>query len=204
MITLRHSPTSPYVRKVMMTLIECGLEGSVTLIRTDAWSPETDLPKDNPLGKVPALSLGDGTVLYDSPVICEYLDTLHDGHRLFPAPGPARWAALRQQALGDGLNDAAVLRRLELNRPDGERSQTWADRQARAVARACDTLEDEAAAGGLPLTPTIGTLSILCALGYLDFRFAADDWRRGRPALAAWFEKATDRDSYRRTAPPAG
>jgi len=201
MITLRYSPTSPYVRKVVMTLIECGLEESVTLVRTDAWSPDTDLPKDNPLGKVPALSLGDGTVLYDSPVICEYLDTLHDGPRLFPAPGPARWTALRQQALGDGLNDAAVLRRLELNRPAGERSQAWADRQARAVARACDALETEAP--GLSLAPTIGTVSILCALGYLDFRFAADAWRRGRPALAAWFEQAAARDSYRRTAPPA-
>jgi len=198
---LRYSATSPYVRKVMIVAIECGLDGSIELQTTDAWSPETDLPKSNPLGKVPALILDDGTTLFDSPVICEYLDTLHDGTRLFPAPGPARWAALRQQALADGICDAAILRRLEGNRPDGEKSASWMERQRKAVARACDALEAEA--GTLPLTPTIGTLAVLAALGYLDFRFGHEDWREGRPALKAWFDKASVRDSYRRTAPPA-
>jgi len=198
---LRYSATSPYVRKVMMVAIECGLDSSLHLEATDAWSPETDLPKDNPLSKVPALVLADGTVLFDSPVICEYLDTLHDGARLFPPPGPARWAALRQQALADGVCDAAILRRLEGNRPDGEKSATWVERQRTAMARACDALEAEAAA--LPLEPTIGTLAILSTLGYLDFRFGQEDWREGRPALTAWFDKASQRDSYRRTAPPA-
>ncbi len=198
---LRYSATSPYVRKVMIVAIECGLDPSIELQNTDAWSPQTDLPKDNPLGKVPALILDDGTALYDSPVICEYLDTLHDGPRLFPSPGPARWAALRQQALADGICDAAILRRLEGNRPEGEQSATWKERQRVAVARACDVLEAEA--GTLPLEPTIGTLAILSTLGYLDFRFGHEDWREGRPALKAWFEQASDRDSYRRTAPPA-
>lgn len=197
---LRYSATSPYVRKVMMVAIECGLDVAIDLENTDAWSPETDLPKDNPLGKVPALVLDDGTVLYDSPVICEYLDTLHDGARLFPPPGPARWAALRQQALADGLCDAAILRRLEGNRPDGEKSAKWSERQRLAVARACDTLETEAAT--LPLDATIGTLAILAALGYLDFRFGQEDWRIGRPHLTAWFGKASQRDSFRRTVPP--
>ncbi|HYG85720.1 MAG TPA: glutathione S-transferase N-terminal domain-containing protein [Azospirillum sp.] len=197
---LRYSSTSPYVRKVMMVAIECGLDSSIELQNTDAWSAETDLPKDNPLGKVPALILDTGMVLYDSPVICEYLDTLHDGPRLFPPPGPARWTALRQQALADGICDAAILRRLEGNRPDGEKSAAWAERQRLAVARACDALEAEAAS--LPAEPTIGTLAILAALGYLDFRFGHEDWRPGRPALAAWFEKAAARDSVRRTAPP--
>lgn len=198
---LRYSPTSPFVRKVMMVAIECGLDGGLDLEKTDAWSPQTDLPKHNPLSKVPALILDDGTTLYDSPVICEYLDTLHDGARLFPPPGPARWAALRQQALADGICDAAVLRRLELNRADGERSPAWAERQRLAVARACDALEAEAAS--LPTEPTIGTLAVLAALAYLDFRWGHEDWRQDRPTLAAWFRTASDRESFRRTAPPA-
>lgn len=198
---LRHSHTSPYARKVMMVAIECGLDQSIELQTTDAWSPETDLPKDNPLGKVPALVLPGGPTLYDSPVICEYLDTLHDGTRLFPPTGPARWTALRQQALADGVCDAAILRRLEGNRPDGEKSASWAERQRVAMARACDALEAEA--GTLPLEPTIGTLAILSTLGYLDFRFGHENWRPGRPALTAWFEQASNRDSFRRTAPPS-
>ncbi|UKJ74613.1 glutathione S-transferase N-terminal domain-containing protein [Azospirillum brasilense] len=197
---LRWSPTSPYVRKVAMVLIECGLDSAVEKQVTNAWAPDTDLPADNPLGKVPALILDDGSALYDSPVIAEYLDTLHDGPRLFPASGPARWTALRQQALADGICDAAILRRLELQRPDGERSESWADRQRRAVARALDVLEAEAPA--LDGTLTIGTLSILVALGYLDFRFGHEHWRVGRPELAAWFASASDLDSFRRTAPP--
>jgi glutathione S-transferase len=201
MMTLRYSPTSPYVRKVMMVLMECGLEDAVELVKTDAWSPDTDLPADNPLGKVPALIVQDGVTLFDSPVICEYLDTLHDGARLFPPPGPARWAALRQQALADGICDAAILRRLEGNRPDGEKSPPWMERQRAAVTRACDALEAEAAS--LPDHMTIGTVAILAALGYLDFRFGHEDWRPGRPALAAWFGRASARDSFRRTAPPA-
>ncbi|MCW2243976.1 glutathione S-transferase C-terminal domain-containing protein [Azospirillum canadense] len=197
---LRWSPTSPYVRKVMMVAIECGLENAIEKQTTNAWAADTDLPTDNPLCKVPALVLEDGTTLFDSPVVAEYLDTLHDGPRLFPATGPARWAALRQQALADGICDAAILRRLESQRPDGEKSPNWMERQRRAVTRALDVLEAEAA--GLGDTPTIGTLALLVALGYLDFRFGHEDWRQGRPALTRWFESMSARDSYRRTEPP--
>lgn len=197
---LRWSPTSPYVRKVVMVAIECGLENAIEKQATNAWAPDTDLPTDNPLGKVPALILKDGTALYDSPVIAEYLDTLHDGPRLFPLHGPARWTALRQQALADGICDAAILRRLESQRPDGEKSPNWMERQRRAVTRALDVLEGEAAQLGDTLT--IGTLAILVALGYLDFRFGQEDWREGRPALAAWFKAMSARDSFRRTEPP--
>ncbi len=199
---LRYSTTSPYARKVLMVAIECGLDASIELQSTDAWSPQTDLPKDNPLGKVPALILDTGDALYDSPVICEYLDTLHDGARLFPPPGPARWTALRLQALADGICDAAILRRLENNRPDGEKSAAWAERQRLSIARACDALEAEAASFSIE-EPTIGTLAVVVTLAYLDFRWGQEDWRPGRPALTAWFAKATDRDSVRRTAPPA-
>lgn len=201
MMKLRWSATSPYVRKVMMVLIERGLDSAVERQQTDAWSPETDLPTDNPLGKVPALVLENGTTLFDSPVIAEYLDSLGSGPALFPAAGPARWTALRLQALADGICDAAILRRLETNRPDGEKSIAWADRQGRAVARALDLLEAEA--DGLGGELTIGTLAVMVALGYLDFRFGHEPWREGRPKLATWFATASDRDSFRRTAPPA-
>lgn len=205
MLTLRWSPTSPYVRKVMMLLIERGLEDRVERVATDPWSADTDLPRDNPLGKVPALTLEDGTTLFDSPVIVEYLDSLGDHSLdgrapLFPPAGPARWTALRQQAIADGICDAAILRRLESMRPDGEKSANWMERQRKAVARSLDLLEAEAAS--LEGEPTIGSLSVLVALGYLDFRFGHEDWREGRPALTGWFTKASDRDSLRRTAPP--
>ncbi|MBP2301356.1 glutathione S-transferase N-terminal domain-containing protein [Azospirillum picis] len=201
MMKLRWSATSPYVRKVMMVVIERGLADLVERVPTDPWSADTDLPEDNPLGKVPALTLETGTTLFDSPVIVEYLDSLGDRPPLLPPAGPARWAALRLQAVADGICDAAILRRLEAQRPDGEKSATWMERQRRAVARALDLLESEAPS--LDGDLTIGTLSVLVALGYLDFRFGHEDWRAGRPALAAWHEAAADRDSVRATAPPA-
>src|SRR5689334_5968404 len=140
---LRFSPTSPYVRKVMMVIHELGLTDRVQLETTDAWSPTTTLPTTNPLGKVPALVLDDGSALFDSPVIAEYLDSLPGGGTapLFPASGPARWTALRQQALADGICDAAILRRLEGNRPEQIRSTDWMESQRAAVARTVDVLE---------------------------------------------------------------
>lgn len=198
---LRYSPTSPYVRKVTMTIIECGLENQVERVLTNAWAEDTDLPADNPLGKVPALVPDDGPALFDSPVICEYLDSRHGGAPLFPAIGPARWAALRFQAIGDGLNDAAVLRRLEVMRPDGERSDKWAARQAAAMTRSLDALEADADA--LAAGFTIGSIAVMAALGYLDLRFADDNWRNDRPKLAAWFAEMAQRPSYLSTLPPA-
>lgn len=196
---LRWSPTSPYVRKATATLIETGLEDRVERITTNAWDPATDLARDNPLGKVPALITDGGEVLYDSPVICEYLDSLHDGRKLFPRSGGDRWTALRRQALGDGIIDAAVFRLLEGRRPPELQSQPWVDRQRAVVSRGLDALEDEAGALGGAIT--IGHLAIACALGYLDFRFPGDDWRAGRPGLAAWYDSMTDRRSIRDTVP---
>lgn len=194
---LRYSATSPYVRKVTMTVIECGLQDKVERQPTNAWAEDTDLPADNPLGKVPALVLADGTCLFDSRVICEYLDSLNAGAKLFPAQGPARWAALRLQALGDGLNDAAVARRLEAIRPDGERSEKWIARQAAAMPRALDVLEREV--DGFKDSFDIGTISVMSALGYLDLRFTEDKWRDGRPRLTAWFDVVSARPSYQET-----
>ena len=196
---LYFSHASPYARKVRMAALEVGLLDRTTLEVTDAWSATKGLPDDNPLCKVPTLVLDDGTALFDSPVICEYLDHLGGGS-LFPPAGPARWQALRLQALGDGLCDAAVARRLETMRTDNLRSDSWIARQTAAMVRACDTLESWA--DDLSGSVTIGTLAVATALGYLDLRFADDTWRAGRPKLAAWFEEAAKRSSFLATKPP--
>ena len=136
---LNHSPTSPYVRKVMACAIARGLDGRIALDATNPHQSPPELLRVNPLSRVPALLLDDGTALYDSPVICEYLDGLGDAPPLFPAPGPARWAALRQQALGDGIMDAAVPRRREMGLPPDEGRTAFIERQRDAVARCCPT-----------------------------------------------------------------
>ena len=199
---LRYSATSPYVRKVMMVIHERGLSDRVELEKTDAWSSTTDLPSTNPLGKVPALELDDGTALFDSPVIVEYLDSESGpGNGLLPPPGPDRWTALRFQALADGICDAAILRRLEGNRPEQLRSTDWMERQRAAVARSVDALEADAAKLGERFT--IGSVAVLAALGYLDFRFGHEDWRAGHPTLTAWFDAESKRDSFVSTTPPS-
>lgn len=203
---LRHSPTSPFVRKVMVLAHEAGLAGRIETVPTAPGADEETLARDNPLGKVPALVTDDGAVLYDSAVICEYLDSLHDGVRAFPAAGAARWTALCRQALADGILDAAVLRRYEELRPAAQQSAEWIERQQRKVARGLDALEADAAAGGLagPAGPlSIGDIAVACALGYLDLRYPGEDWRGGRPALAAWYAGAAKRPSMAATAPVA-
>jgi len=199
---LHHNTASPYVRKVMAVAIETGLDQRLETVNTavSPINPHDDLNRSNPLGKIPALVLDDGTILYDSRVICEYLDTLHDGHRLFPFQGPARWTALRRQALADGILDAAVNLRYEtFLRPEAQRWATWIDNQRLKALRACDQLETEA--GSLSGLVDIGTLSIGCALGYLDFRFPDWGWREGRAALAGWHQVFNHRPSLAGTTP---
>lgn len=196
---LRYSTTSPYVRKVTSTAHELGLFDRLELVPTNAWDPASDLPEDNPLGKIPTLLLDDGEVLYDSPVICAYLDALA-GDRLLPGAGPERWRVLRNEALGDGVLDAAVLVFLERNRRgEGERSAWWEQLQLDTLARSLDAMEPLAAGfeGGVDL----GQLTFGCALGYLDFRFPELHWREGRPALDRWYEGFVDRPSLQATMP---
>ena len=198
---LRYSPASPYVRKVMVLALETGLAGKLEKIPTTVspTKPSQDVAKDNPLIKVPALVLDDGQTLFDSPVICEYLDSLHGGAKLFPASGPARWTALRRQALGDGILDAAILTRYEGIRPDGFKWPDWIEGQMTKVRTALAELEREAdKLGG---TVDIGTITIGCALGYLDFRFASEDWRAKHPKLAAWYASFAARPSMKETVP---
>ncbi len=201
---LRFLPTSPYVRKVMVTALEAGLGERLDKVPTSPQADEDSLIEHNPLSKVPTLVLDDGAVLYDSPVICEYLDSLHDGPRMFPTGGTERWTALRNQALADGITDALMLRRYEGMRPEELRSADWVARQERKVVRGLDALETEAEAGNLadPAGPlTIGEIAIACALGYMDLRFADDDWRHNRPALASWYEDIAQRPSIKATVP---
>ena len=181
-----------------MTGLEDRIE-PVTRLMTPI-QPDADLVRDNPIGKVPCLVTDDGTALYDSRVVCEYLDSLHDGPKMFPAAGPARWTALRRQAEGDGIMDAGVLARYEtFLRPQERRWPEWIDAQKLKFRRALASLEDEA--GTFGGTVDIGTITIGCALGYLDFRYADEDWRPARPRLAAWFERFAARPAMARTAP---
>lgn len=199
---LHYHATSPYVRKVMAVAIETGLEDRLEPVAATMTpvKPDADLARDNPLGKVPCLVTDDGAALYDSRVICEYLDSLHDGPKVFPPSGAARWAVLRRQAEGDGIMDAAVLTRYEtFLRPEERRWPEWIEGQKQKFRRALDALEDEVDAFGEAID--IGTITIGCALGYLDFRYGNEDWRSTRPRLAAWFERMSERPSLARTAP---
>ncbi len=202
MMQLHWSPRSPYVRKVMIAAHEMGLADRLECVRTvvGGTAPHLELMRDNPLGKIPTLVLADGTAIYDSPVIIEYLDTLHDGPKLYPAAWPARLAALRRHALGQGMLDIALAWLGERFRPAERQSEPhmalW-----RTKLRACvDALEQEAdalAASGF----TVGHLAVGVALAYLDFRFADLAWRDGHPRLAAWHATFDARPSVRANPP---
>jgi len=196
---LHYSPTSPFVRKVSVVALETGLDSRIEPIPANVWDPSNKVADYNPLGKIPALGTEGGETLFDSPVICEYLDSLHDGLKLFPPPGGARWTALRRQALADGILDAGVLRLLESRRSESEQSAGWIARQSAAVTRGLDALEDEAEELSGPVT--IGHIAIGCAVGWLEFRFGDDDWRGNRPALARWYDNFARRPSMERTVP---
>lgn len=178
-------------------IIAAGLEGQVTMVTSNPHESPAELLAANPLSRVPTLVTDDGLGLFDSPVICEYLD--HIGQSaLFPPTGPARWRALKQQAIGDGMMDAAVTRRGEQGRPVEAARQAAMARQAAAVARSLDLLEADVPADHLD----IGTLAIACALGYLDFRFASEPWRAAHPKLAAWEARMAERPELAQTRPP--
>ena len=197
---LSHSPTSPFVRKVLVAAHETGLADRIELLDMTSSDAKTAIDQVNPLGKVPAMILDDGTTLMDSPLLCEYLDSLHGGRKLFPESGGARWSALRQQAIGDGVMDAAVARVGEARRPESERSPDFVEKQTAKIAHSLDLLEREAES--LQSDPTIGRIAVGCALGYLDFRAPNEGWRTGRPKLAAWYEGFAARPSMAVTTPP--
>ncbi len=201
---LFYNPASPFVRKVLITAIECGLEDRVQKhpLALTPVNANDDLNTQNPLGKIPALVLDDGSTLYDSRVICEYLNSLAGGKgsaTLFPE-GEDRWKALRLSACGDGICDAAVTVRYEtFVRPEQYRWGDWIEGQKNKFRRAVAVLENEVA--GFENTLDIGTISIAVALDYIDFRYADEAWRDSAGALAEWHKRFVQRPSFQQTAP---
>ena len=186
---LFYSAASPFVRKVRLAAALRGISDRIELVATDTMASPPELLAANPLSKIPALVRDDGATLFDSPVICEYLDTIGEAPPLFPASGEARWTALRLQALADGIMDAAVAAVYEGRRPQEDARSANIARQKAAIARALDLAEAEADTLEAPWT--IGSVTLVAALGYLDFRLGADAWRTGRPRLAAWYERVS-------------
>ena len=184
---LRSSPASPFGRKVRIAISLLGLADKIEVRETDLNDPADSIRVQNPLGKVPALIVDDGTVYYDSRVILEYLDHLAGGGRIIPREAAARFAALRLQALCDGICDASLLQIYEDRyRSADKRVQSWLDRQAEKVARGLGVLE--AAPPKLDPVPDVGQIALACALGYRDLRFGGS-WRKDHPRLLAWHDK---------------
>lgn len=201
MMKLTLSPTSPYVRKARAVIIERGLGDRVELVPTDPWNDADPLPKTNPLGRVPALVGEDGEVYAGSSLVVEYLDSLEGGRRLYPAEGSERFRALRLYALAEGILDSSINCVIELlRRPEDKRWTGWVARQHEKIRRTLDVLEP--LVPGLAAEPTIGEINLACALGYLDLRLPDLEWRKGRPALAAWYEEVAKRPSLAETVPP--
>lgn len=187
MMILRFSPSSPFVRKVRIAIALVGLASEVTLERADTTNPDDSLRQINSLGKIPVLIAEDGGAIYDSRVILDYLDERAGGGKIIPRQGRERLAALRLQALCDGILDASILtvyegrfRKPEMHEPK------WLDLQVGKVSRALAVLE--AAQTPIDPVPHVGQIALACALGYRDFRFAGD-WRPDHPKLVAWLDR---------------
>jgi glutathione S-transferase len=199
---LFYAATSPFVRKCLVSAHELGLRERLELVSAAPHPVNRDrmLVASNPLGKIPTLITDEGTVLYDSRVICDYLNALADGP-LIPPQGPARWRVLVDQALADGVMDAAVLVRYEsAARPEKLRWNDWITGQLEKVT--CGLAELERRARDLAGRVDAGTIAVGCALGYLDLRFASLEWRDKCPDTAVWFEQFGKRESMAATRPP--
>ncbi len=194
---LYYSPTSPYVRKVMACAITRGLEGRIDKHASNPHASPADLVADNPLSKVPCLVTDDGLALFGSQLICEYLDSLGEELPLFPDHGAPRWRALKFQSLGDGILDAAVPCRGEQGKPREDARDAQIARFKAAIARTLDVLEADPPHKHID----IGSITVACALGYLDFRFAHDAWHQAHPKLAAWYEGFARNPGLAETAP---
>jgi glutathione S-transferase len=187
MLTVRTSDSSPFGRKVRIAIAVLGLDGKVAVAPASTQDPADPLRAQNPLGKIPVLLLEDGSALYDSRVILEYLDALAGGGRIIPSAAGPRLAALRLQALADGLMDASILIVYESRYRAPEKHEAkWLDMQAGKVARALAALEVAPPPVGTP--PDVGQIALACALGYRDHRFAGS-WRADQPRLVAWLDR---------------
>ena len=201
MLTLRSSPASPFGRKIRIAASVLGLDREIAIEPADTGNPSDTVRRQNPLGKIPALVLEDGMVLFDSRVILEYLDHRAGGGRIVPTDASARFAALRLQALADGIMDASILLIYEGRwRPADRHEPKWVDHQAGKVARALAALEADLPVLDTP--PDVGRIALACALGYQDFRFAGR-WRKDHPRLVAWLDHfAAAVPAYAATSPP--
>lgn len=198
---LHYAAASPFVRKVLVVADELGIKDQIELVNQAITpiAPADTLNADNPLGKIPALVLEDGTSLYDSAVIAEYLDAIGGGG-LMPASGIERWQTKTLEAQADGICDALVLTRYEtFLRPEAMRWPEWVRSQLGKAMRGLDSLEETADSWSDKLS--IGTIAVGCALGYADFRFAETGWRDSRPKVAAWYEAFAARPSMSTTKP---
>ncbi|MBZ6075454.1 glutathione S-transferase family protein [Microvirga puerhi] len=204
LLKLFFAPLSPFVRKVLVTAHETQQDHLIERVNS-APHPiyrDEDIARHNPLGQAPTAIADDGEVIYGSRVICEYLDAQSTALKVFPVASSARWRALVQQALGDGITDAALLARYEQNvRPAELRWDMWSATQMTKVTAGLDEVERLAKTFGEAVT--IGTITIACAIGYLDFRFGDLSWRSGRPAASQWYEWFAARPSMMATRPQA-
>jgi glutathione S-transferase len=196
--------TSPYVRKVRIVMAEKKLD--YTFLPEDVWSADTKIGASNPLGKVPCLVMEGAEAVFDSRVIVEYLDTLSPVGKLIPAQGRERAEVKTWEALADGVLDAAILARLEATWPgrtEEQRSEAWIQRQMGKIDAALIAmargLGDKAFCSGIHFS--LSDVAVGCALGYLDFRFPAIDWRSKHPSLAKLGEKLALRQSFVDTQP---
>ncbi len=186
MLVIRSSPASPFGRKVRIAAALCLLTEGLRIEPADTTDPDDSLREQNPFGKIPVLITDDGTALYDSRVIVEWMDVQAGGDVIIPR-GEARFAALTLQGLADGMMEASILIVYEQRfRPEEKRHQPWTDYQGEKVARALSVLE--AAPPAIGDRPHIGHIALACALGYRDFRFEGN-WRAGNPGLVAWLDE---------------
>lgn len=202
-IKLFHSPASPYVRKVLVTAHERGLIDRLEILPSAAGPVKRDMTivKHNSTGKVPCALIEGDEPVFDSRVICAYVDSLAPAQGTLYPQGPERFRILTLEALGDSILDACLLCRYEVAmRPEALRWQDWYDGQMAKIDSGLDDLENrwfDLLGAGFHA----GAVAVACTLGYLDFRFADKDWRGSHPKLAAWYEKASQRPSLQATQP---
>lgn len=197
---LYYANTSPYARKARVTIIEKGLDDRIETIFQNPFEDSADLVAANPLKRVPALVDDTGIAIFDSPVICAYLDTFGEGAKLIPE-GNNRWATLTGEAMADGILDAAFAIVMERRRPEEQQSEMWFGRWESAISRTLDAIEADLSSFEGEIS--LAQIALGCALGYLDFRLPDLEWRPGRTRLKFWFKENEKRPSMQATVPPS-
>ncbi|MCF6262450.1 MAG: glutathione S-transferase N-terminal domain-containing protein [Xanthomonadales bacterium] len=205
-IKLFYSPTSPYARKVLVVIKELKLDSEVEMVSVNPLLDNPELIAHNPLAKVPTLVQDNGFVLYDSPLICEYLISIAEeknlnGLSVFAGEGKDYFSIQKQQALADGVMDATFSLVMERKRKPEQQSEFWKKRWLNSINRGLDEFfkPDHMQTGQL----TIGTIAMCCALGYLKFRTPEIKWQENYPELYAWYQEMLQRQSFKETDPNA-